>query len=202
MSMDLAPDMQGKGSTEVLNWGMAAGGLDILQDDWQVQLESAELGQSGSCAAVCAVPCAGNAVQGNAACGSCVFVCGSMCRAHLWVPMAALASCAAGSGEAEGGSACEEVMMGACVAAVREALEAAGLGHTQVLCMRVYYRTECFQESSLEAALTRAWCRARGSDTAEAPPAAFVPVLAVGPTADADAALLVELVAMASCQVL
>ena len=90
--------------------------------------------------------------------------------------------------------------MGACVAAVREALEAAGLGHTQVLCMRVYYRMECFQQSGLEAALTRAWCWARGSDTAEAPPAAFVPVLAVGPTADADAVLLVELVAVASRQ--
>ena len=88
--------------------------------------------------------------------------------------------------------------MGACVTGVREALQAAGLGHTQVLCMRVYYRRECFQQSGLEAALARAWGWVRGCDTAEAPLAAFVPVLAVGPTADADAALLVELVATKS----
>ena len=90
--------------------------------------------------------------------------------------------------------------MRACVAAVRDALEAAGLGHTQISCMRVYYRKECFQQSGLEAALSRAWLWTRGSVTAEAPTAAFVPVLAVGPTADADAALLVELVAQASSE--
>ena len=192
--------MQRKGSTEVLTWGMAAGGLDATEDDWQAQLQSAELRQRGPCSAVCAVPCSGNAVQEDAACGSCVFVHGCMCRAHLWVPMAALARCAAEPGEAVGGNACEEATMRACVVAVRDALEAAGLGHTQVLCMRVYYRKECFQQSGLEAALSRAWFWTRGSDTAEASPAVFVPVLAVGPTADADAALLVELVAKASCE--
>ena len=199
LSMGLLPPSSH--AKKCLDWCMVAGGLDGVESDWQAQLEGAEIRQSVSAnlAAVRAVRCYGDAAQ-VAACGSCVFVHGCMCRAHLWMPLAVQASCAAELGDAVGGNACEDMVMGACIAAGREALEAAGLGHTQILCMRVYYRKERFQQSRLEAALTRAWGGARGGDTAEAPPAAFVPVLAVGPTADADAALLVELVATTSSQ--
>ena len=166
--------------------------------DWLALLDSAALEMP--LPAVCPAAEPGGPAAGGkqpAAHCSAVFVPGRLCRAQLWVPTAALA--AGAPGERPAGGAAER-LPGICSGlahAAAAALQAARLAHEHALCARVYYTPACVPRAPLESALSEAWRCALGCGPGAVPPAAYVPVLAVGCTPAADAALLVEIVALA-----
>jgi len=176
----------------------AGGGSGEEGGDWLALLDSAalELPLPAACPAREDDDPAAGGTRPAAHC-SAVFVPGRLCRALLWVPTAALAAGAPGE-RAAGGTA--ERLPGICSGLARAAaaaLQAARLAHEHALSARVYYTPACVPRAPLESALAEALRCALGCMPGAVPPAAYVPVLAVGCTPAADAALLVEVMALA-----